>query len=249
MPDAATSSFTSAELVLLRYIQSHAQTVPDMSARELAAKAGCSAATVVRLSRKLGYSGYTEYRFALRRQKHPAVSAGALPRRDILAETAATSHLNQAKDIERTADLLAERDTVILVGGGLTHTALEYLHHYLFSASCPTICMPNDELSLDAIASAGPDAVVLCASVSGTGSTLALAREAHNRGLFVIGITSSLTSDLVTFCDICLLATSAPRTDSRIASRLGIVAIADEIARTYSHRHHTGQVIEKEARA
>ncbi len=224
MPDAAASSFTSAELVLLRYIQSHAQTVPDLSARELAAKAGCSAATVVRLSRKLGYSGYTEYRFALRRQKHPAVSAESMPQRDILAETAATSHLNQAKDIERTADLLAERDTVILVGGGLTHTALEYLHHYLFSASCPTICMPNDELSLDAIASAGPDAVVLC-------------------------ITSSLTSDLVTFCDICLLATSAPRTDSRIASRLGIVAIADEIARTYSHRHHTGQVIEKEARA
>ncbi|MDY4651313.1 MAG: hypothetical protein SO366_03560, partial [Atopobiaceae bacterium] len=96
MPDAAASSFTSAELVLLRYIQSHAQTVPDLSARELAANAGCSAATVVRLSRKLGYSGYTEYRFALRRQKHPAVSAGALPRRDILAETAATSHLNQA---------------------------------------------------------------------------------------------------------------------------------------------------------
>lgn len=246
MPETA-SRFTSAELSVLRYIQTHGRESANLSTRELAVTAGCSAATVIRLSRKLGYSGYAEYRFALKRQRHPAVSASDMPKRDTLAEIAAVSHLNQAKEIERTADLFAERDTIILVGGGLTHTALEYLHHYLFSASCPTICMPNDELSLDAISSASPDAIVLCASVSGTGSTLDLAREAHNRGLFVIGITSSLTSDLITFCDIHLLATSAPRANPRIASRLGIIAVTDEIARTYTHRHLHGQVIAKEA--
>lgn len=249
MPETAASSFTSAELAVLRYIQAHGQESADLSARELADKSGCSAATVVRLSRKLGYSGYTEYRFALKRQKQSAVTTTGMPERDILAEIAAVAHLNQAEEIEHTADLFAERDTIILVGGGLTHTALEYLHHYLFSASCPTICMPNDELSLDAIASAPPDAVVLCASVSGIGSALELAREAHNRGLVVIGITSSLTSDLITFCDIHLLATSAQRTNPRIASRLGIVAVVDEIARTYARRHHTGQVVAREARA
>jgi DNA-binding MurR/RpiR family transcriptional regulator len=248
MPETA-SSFTAAELAVLRYIQVHGREAAELSTRELAEAAGCSAATVVRLSRKLGYSGYAEYRFALRRQKHPPVSASGMPERDILAEIAAVSHLNQAREIERTADLFAERDTIILVGGGLTHTALEYLHHYLFSASCPTICMPNDELSLDAISSAPADAVVLCASVSGIGSTLDLAREAHNRGLFVVGITSSLTSELITFCDIHLLATSAPRTNPRIASRLGIIAVTDEIARTYTHRHLHGQVVAKEAQA
>lgn len=241
------SSFTPSELAVLRCIQAHGGRVADLSARELAREAGCSAATVVRLSRKLGYSGYAEYRFALMRRKRPSVTATGLPERDILAEIAAIAHLNQARMIERAADLLAEREAVILVGGGLTHTALEYLHHYLFSASCPTICMPNDELSFDAIASAPSDAVVLCASVSGAGSTLDLARKAHNRGLFVIGITSSLTSDLITFCDIHLMATSAPRTNPRIASRLGIIAVIDEIARTYTHRHLHGQVVAEEA--
>ncbi len=247
MPDTAPRTFTPSELSALRYIQAHPHEIAKLSARDLAAQAGCSAATVIRLSKKLGYAGYAEYRFALGRRKDAATALVQGETRNLRAEIDTVSRLNHPEDIERCADLLAERDRIILVGGGLTHTAMEYLHHYLFSASCPTICMPNDELSLDVIRSATPDTLVICASVSGRGSTLDLAREAHDRGMFVVGITSSLTSELVTLCDIHLLATSAPRNGTRLASRLGIIAIADEIARTYAHRHPHGPIDAQEA--
>lgn len=249
MPDAMPRTFTPAEMAALRYIQAHSKEVPELGARELADRAGCSAATVIRLARKLGYAGYAEYRFALGRKKDVATATFQGGKRNLRAEIDTVSRLNRPEDIERCADLLAERDKIVLVGGGLSHTALEYLHHYLFSASCPTTCMPNDELSLDVIRSSTPDTLVICASVSGRGSTLELAREAHGRGMFVIGITSSLTSELVTLCDIHLLATSAPRSGTRLASRLGIIAVTDEIARTYAHRHLHGPLVSEEVSA
>lgn len=57
--------FTNHEKDLAGYILEHLDKVPEMSAGELAKAAFTSKATVVRLSQKLGLSGYQEFRIKL----------------------------------------------------------------------------------------------------------------------------------------------------------------------------------------
>lgn len=57
--------FSAAERKLANYIQCHVELIPTMTANELAEAAGSSAPTVVRFSKKIGYSSLTEFKIAL----------------------------------------------------------------------------------------------------------------------------------------------------------------------------------------
>ena len=57
--------FTSHEKDVARYILSHMDQIPDMSASQLAKASLTSKATVVRLGQKLGLSGYQEFKMKL----------------------------------------------------------------------------------------------------------------------------------------------------------------------------------------
>lgn len=57
--------FTSHEKDVARYILSHTDQIPDMSASQLAKASLTSKATVVRLGQKLGLSGYQEFKLKL----------------------------------------------------------------------------------------------------------------------------------------------------------------------------------------
>lgn len=58
-------NFTNHEKDIANYILAHMEQIPDMSAGELAKSTLTSKATVVRLSQKLGLSGYHEFKLKL----------------------------------------------------------------------------------------------------------------------------------------------------------------------------------------
>ena len=60
------NSLNSIEKKIADYILQNTAACRHLSARELADKCGCSAATVVRFARKLNYSGYTELKYHIR---------------------------------------------------------------------------------------------------------------------------------------------------------------------------------------
>lgn len=57
---ADSEDYTISEKVLIDYIESHIQELPDMKISELAERTYTSNATIVRLSRKLGFAGFRE---------------------------------------------------------------------------------------------------------------------------------------------------------------------------------------------
>ncbi|WP_433569253.1 MurR/RpiR family transcriptional regulator [Tractidigestivibacter sp.] len=244
----AQRGFTTSERKVLSFIQRNNDLVRGMDVRTLAEHAGTSAATVVRLSKKLGYAGYAEMRYSLSKSSSSNTQQEAPARnRNPFFETRTTLSLCSLSDIETVADWFAEGSDIVLVGGGLTHIAMEYLHHYLFSASRPNICSPNHDSAIDTVKSSDPSTIVVCASVSGSESTVKVAREARRRGMRVVSITSSLESELVDLSDVCFFAVAAHRgADADVASRLGIIAVVDELARTYAHRHPHGNVVKED---
>lgn len=251
MSNSATS-FTSSERSVMQYIRTHEDEVPSMGVRALAQATGVSTATVVRLSQKLGFAGYAEYRYQLsrnlnRKQAHGKETYEAIDSLSPVDEILTTARLLNSENVERAADALVLADPIVIVGNGLSHIAAEYLHHYLFSASRPSLCAPNTKAAADIVRESGSSTVVVAITLSGTGNVTQIVREAHNRGIYIISITCSLTSELVALSDVCLLATSAGRPVE--SSRLGIITAVDALARTYAHRHPHGNVEEEEVRA
>lgn len=62
------SSLTISEQVLIEYIENHISELPEMKISELAEKTYTSNATIVRLSRKLGFAGFREFKEELIKQ-------------------------------------------------------------------------------------------------------------------------------------------------------------------------------------
>jgi DNA-binding MurR/RpiR family transcriptional regulator len=238
--------------VVLQYVRDHVDEVTDMDVRTLAKRSNSSTATIVRLAKHLGYSGYAEYRYSLRphTSQHESESKGDAPivRRDLLAETRTTARITNPQNLATVSDWLAESNQVVLVAEGPSHVPMEYLYHYLFSAGKTTTYPPNYESALDVIRSSSPSTLVLCASVTGERGTFRLAKTARDCGMRVVSITCSLTSSLVSVSDICLFAVGATRSsDVDLTSRLGIIEEVDAVARTYVHRHPHGTPSEEGA--
>ena len=67
--DQIIKSLSGPELAILKYAYENTETLLEMSIRKFADHAACSPATVLRFCKKLGYSGYAEFKYALRAEQ------------------------------------------------------------------------------------------------------------------------------------------------------------------------------------
>ena len=71
LDDAVIKSLSSNELNILKFVYERGEEVLDMSIQQFASEVSYSSATILRFCRKLGYSGFAEFKYAVRSQiKH-----------------------------------------------------------------------------------------------------------------------------------------------------------------------------------
>ncbi|MCY9223085.1 MurR/RpiR family transcriptional regulator, partial [Bacillus licheniformis] len=63
-------SLSDSERHLLEYIYQHLDVIATLSIVKLSEDANVSTATIVRLMKKLGYDGYTSFKYALKEKHH-----------------------------------------------------------------------------------------------------------------------------------------------------------------------------------
>ncbi|WP_099361208.1 MurR/RpiR family transcriptional regulator [Fredinandcohnia onubensis] len=66
IPAKVYSSLSESESYLLEYINNHLDQIPEMSIVKLSENANVSTATIVRMMKKIGYDGYTSFKYSLR---------------------------------------------------------------------------------------------------------------------------------------------------------------------------------------
>ena len=71
LSDSTINSLSNNELNILKYVYEHGDAIVDMNIREFSAQVSYSSATILRFCRKLGYSGFAEFKYQLRHQKKP----------------------------------------------------------------------------------------------------------------------------------------------------------------------------------
>ena len=193
------------------------------SVGQLADRAGVSPATVVRLSRRLGYEGFAALKIAIAQEAGSASQFGHPPPADasgaplyvqvMAAEAQSIRRAAQTLDPDgfaRAQAVIAQAGEVLFAGVGGSD-AIAALAAFRFAALGVRATVSSDALSqhLRAATLTGSDA---CVAISHTGEsrdTIEIAATARRMGATTIGITSFAGSPLTEAVDVSLVCADA----------------------------------------
>lgn len=210
-----------------RHLINHPQDIALISMRELARNAGVQPATMTRLVRFLGASGYDDLRAeqaesirratpglmarAMQNHPRPAVDSPEGQASQMLlrlsAQIAQLAQPAQLAQILSAADALTQARRIFVLGARSCHS-VAWQFHYVMSL------LGEKTVHLDGPAGTGPDALMrsgagdalLVISVSPYARTsLEVADLAHHRGLTLIAITDSEVSPMTQQADHLLI--------------------------------------------
>ncbi len=203
----------------------------------LAGRSGTSPATVIRLARRLGHTGFAEWKIALAQERGRNSQFGRpeIPT-DAGTETIVAYTLADDAEALRTArqfidplvfteavERLVAAPEILFVGVG-TSGALAQLAAYRFGALGIRSNAISDALGQHlAAANLQPGSVVVAVSHTGSSrDTIVAAETAQQYGALVLGVTSSARSPLAEMADLVLVtgADSAPQHHEVFANRV-----------------------------
>lgn len=226
---------------------------PSATAREtitaLAERCGTSAPTIVRFSRRLGFSGYPQLRLELAKeagmaegQRERAPLSDTLVPGDSVAEMVAkirganmhaveaTASTLEVDDLQRAADLIAQARRIDLLGIGGSAVATLDLYQKLARLGLQVTRHEERHGAMTALSLRGEGDVVIAVSHTGTTTdVIAPAMAAKERGATVIAITNHPASTLAKGVDISLITASHEKAlrSGAMASRTAQLMVVD----------------------
>lgn len=199
-------SLSPKELEILQYVHDHSDEVISMSIQAFAKEINYSTSTVIRFCRKLGFSGFPEFKYFLKnlniqKDLNPAPSDISVEsiKNSMKSDLESTASLLGSDDLFQIAKLLSSDRSIYLYSpAGLTDISVSYLESMLFISGCQKIFKTTASKALrHFIQTADKGSVFIFISNSGRfESTLNLAKEARFHGMTVISISSIENNDL-----------------------------------------------------
>lgn len=210
LSDETIQSLSRHELNVLKYVYEHTESVLDLSIRELSERVSYSPATVLRFCKKLGYSGFAEFKYALRAARRESGGQEAAPSPkparssdlmiDLLSSNIqATAGLIQEEQLLRTFRFFdSPMPIYIWSPGGITDTTGEYLERLLLSTGRQGVYrIESARLFSHLINTVGKDSLMVLISTSGTfGNTIRIGKLAQMKGLPILSITPYTSNEI-----------------------------------------------------
>ena len=196
------NALTISELDVLRFIDSNKRTFLDSSIKELAALTFVSTATIMRLCKKLGFSGYLEFKYVIKDE---------LSKEEVRMKPKSFQELLDLniKAISETAKLLSEEKVMAVVeqirhkkrihffGKGLTSTILQYASKELMTSNHTNMNYQDTHIAYIASESMNEDDLLFVASMSGnTHQVVRASQIAKSRHATVVTISSNSHNEL-----------------------------------------------------
>ncbi|ARQ13308.1 RpiR family transcriptional regulator protein (plasmid) [Rhizobium etli] len=208
-----------------RHILEHPQEVALVSMRELARNANVQPATMTRLAKFLGYSGYEDLRgehadvirvsadgFAARALQRDEGSGNGegLAHRMLQGLSAQVARLCEPDTLSRLstlADRLSKARKIYVLGLRSCHSVAWHFHYVMTLLGEKTVNLDGPAgTGGDALIRATVEDVLLCVSINPYSRyTLEVAETAREKGMSVLAITDSEVSPLVAIADHAVL--------------------------------------------
>lgn len=193
----AAVKLSDTEQNVLTYLVNNIDDLQDAGIRSIAQACYTSMTTVIRLSKKLGYSGFREMLFDLRRLSNASHEL------DIRLEDHNIHFTYHGDDVHLFLEALSRRRLIGVAGEGYSRHIAEYIEHKLIGAGHQTIC--QDYLEPDQFVGIYRKLLDIVLFVSKSGQTPAIvetARDCAQAGVLTAAFTGNKGSELADACDI-----------------------------------------------
>lgn len=242
----AMSGLTDKEQQVVRHCFALGAGLESLSIHELAGQQDVSAAMIVKLAQRLGFSGFRE-------MKHALVEYSQLPEVDLHSEldpnddapTVMGKVFNTAVHALRetlaildpdalmqAADILRAARAIDIYGAGGSGAMALDAHHKFLRVGIRTSVVTDSHLMIMSASLLGPDGAVLGFSHSGkTKAVIQAFRVAQEQGARTILITNTANSPLTRHSDVILsaVAQGSPITGENAAARVAQLCILDSL--------------------
>lgn len=235
-------SLGAAEKRVADFLMADPSRVLPLSITELAEQSGGSEATIVRLAKRLGFSGYQQLKISIAQEENVGGITENIEANDSVAEIFAkvcndvycslekTRRTLDADQLERCCEsLLAAREILIFGLGNSASVATDFAHKLLRLGLKATAYTDNH---MQAIAAAHTDAASFVVGISHSGSSRDIVQAlqlARGNGAVTAAITGAGKSPVTKTCDY-VLHTVADEVNYNIlglTSRIAQLAIID----------------------
>lgn len=238
--DKIRVNLSPSENYVYRFVLEHRREVADMPIETLARLTNTSAATVSRMCRKLGYSGYYALRYSLvNRDFSPNEENAALT--DNLRElryffNTFVYSREFSENLDKAAHIIANHEMLFFVGKGASNILGEYGSCYF--SSYFRLSFRIEDIASYPIDYLSPDlakkACIVACSVSGMYQDIsAYVRNYHTNGITLITITSNRKSVLAEISDACIFypVVQVMEGDQNLTTQVPCCYIIEQLAR------------------
>ncbi len=228
------SSFNELELSIYNCVVKNKDRLSRMKIKDLADEAHVSTGTVLRFCKKLGCSGYSEFKLRYREELDKNVVAledmGEIALRDFIANINSEEF---QENLDHAFAMLKDSKRIIFVGIGSSGILGKYGAR--FFSNVGRFSFHVEDPFLPILQELTEGTVTIALSVSGsTKETLSLANQAKERGSLLIGITNSPDSVLAKIFD-CNIFYHVPKImasgDTNITTQVPVIYILETLAR------------------
>lgn len=251
LSDQIIKSLSRPELNILKYAYENTEELLNMTIQELSARVSYSPATVLRFCKKLGYSGFAEFKYALRaelREKDGAVSTrsgreftSGMMIDFLSSDVQATFKLIQEEQLNQVYRYLDSGCPVYLWSpGGLTSVAVEYFEKLLLSIGHQEVYFIESVKMFQHLFRnrSGPSLLVLISTSGRHPITIRLGKIAQTYGIPILAISPYTSNEVADLADVSFRFFTDQRENlgAEFTSRLPIFFVINTIIQCYLRR-------------
>lgn len=239
IPSDVYQTLSETERYLLNYIHQHLEDISTLSIVTLSERANVSTATIVRLMKKIGYNGYTSFKYRLKQEKKMTDASDQLKNIDEdikLAirkneeEVLKTIQLQSIGQIEDAVQKIHNADKIYIFGRGFSEMIAKEMTIKLQLIG--KTCEVHDDPNIIRLKSRDIEKSELAIFVSLNGKTAELVEACQNlsmKQVTTITVTTRIDSTLSKISDMTLVGYKGEQSffpDYEVRSRLSLHVIA-----------------------
>lgn len=217
---------------ILSYCIRNNQKISEMKVQEVAEELYTSPASVIRFCKKLGFSGFSEFKAALKMElfQKPADQRGEIHSSDFLKDIQKTIHLIQEDTIERVLELIHTKRRIELFAVGSSRMAASEFAKRLQILGKTAFYYDDSSLMNISARQLTDEDLVLALSASGeTRLVITAANMARSRGTTIVSVTNIGSNTLSDMADenIYVHSTCFVKSDIAVRSRVQLLIVCE----------------------
>ncbi len=256
LDDAVIKSLSSNELNILKFVYEHTEEVLDMSIQCLASQTAYSSATILRFCKKLGYSGFAEFKYALRAEGKKEHSEPAVSKAQDFTTRIMIDSL--CSNVEGTSNLISEDQLSLAfryfdsdcpiylwAPGGITSILSDYFEKLLFSIGRQNVYkIESGKMGEHILRNIRTESLLILISTTGDfGPTVRLGKIARMNNVPILSITPYTNNAVANLATVNFRFFTDQRENrgAEFTSRLPVFYVINVIIRSYLHYKLSGR--------